>query len=80
MTAFCPWEYEAAVAVDLALALLDGETVSQDWVEHAGFSFECSLGSRFVSGDLKNDTLFLSPLTVTADNLEQILCCYSGPF
>lgn len=76
MTAFCPWKYEAAAAVDLTLALLSGEMISQDWVEHAGFPFECCLGNRFGSGDLQNDTLLLRPETVTGNNLEKILYLY----
>ena len=76
MTAFCPWKYEAAAVVDLILALLEGEAVSQDWVEHAGFPFECCLGNRFGSGDLQNDTLLLRPETVTGNNLEKILYLY----
>ncbi len=76
MTVFCPWKYEAAAAVDLTLALLSGEMISQDWVEHAGFPFECCLGNRFGSGDLQNDTLLLRPETVTGNNLEKILYLY----
>ena len=76
MTAFCPWKYEAAAAVDLTLALLSGEMISQDWVEHAGFPFECCLGNRFGSGDLQNETLLLRPETVTGNNLEKILYLY----
>ena len=76
MTAFCPWKYEAAAAVDLTLALLSGEMISQDWVEHAGFPFECCLGNRFGSGDLQNDTLLLRPETVTGKKKKKILYLY----
>ncbi len=74
MSLYCPYMDEAAAVVDLALSLLAGETIDQDWIDHAAFSFECSLSESYLPEKGSGmQSLWITPQILTKENMQDLL-------
>ncbi len=74
MSLYCPYMDEAAAVVDLALSLMAGETIDQDWIDHAAFPFECSLSEGYMlEKESGMQSLWITPKILTKENMQDLL-------
>ena len=69
MTVYKAVANEAVVTLDLAQAILNGETVDQSWIDGRKFGFDCTFDDKsYTAVDKVIPSLLLVPDVVTKDN------------
>ena len=75
MTVYKAVANEAVVTLDLAKAMLAGDTVDESLIEKSGWDFECAYDTESyeTSDGNKCPSFLLVPTVVTKDNLQEAL-------
>ena len=75
MTVYKNVSNESVVTLDLATAMINGDTVDQSFCDNAGWGFECAYDTESyeTSDGHKCPSLLLVPSVITKDNLQELV-------